>query len=199
MRNPYLPIILVALLMKIASPADLAAAEAFREPSRLLEVPTITRYEVKYRFARLELFNFRGFDQGRPYAISINARLPSASRDRARMVERLQQRKQLDRIVFDWFGTGTGEPKRLNLSIGSEVPVEVAQAAIEAYALGAKCPVFIQVMEEDKGFAETHRIYIGGLVDFGKRSTPPEAVLSVLEAGLTRKQFARRLREPTIH
>jgi hypothetical protein len=130
---------------------------------------------------------------GRPYLISINRQLPDANEARNRMAKRLSKNGQLDKVAFNWFGKEA--PKRLNLAIGKTVPVEVAQAAVAAYARDSKLPVYLYRMSTDGGFGETKSVYVGAVKDRGMTPTTAEQIKSLLKAGLTGDEFMKLLPE----
>jgi hypothetical protein len=149
-----------------------------KEPPELLEVENLARVDGPK-------FNKR------PYAISINRDLPDARQGRKHLALRLKEGHHLDNYVFEWFGKGKAE--RLNLLIGSQVPIEDAQAAIAVFARWSRLPVYIGWMTADEDFGNTHRIYVGGLANFGKEPMSAEKVNGLLKRGLTAADFAQLL------
>jgi len=121
----------------------------------------------------------------------VNKHLPDAKALRVKLSASLGEQKQLDQVVFGWFGRKP--PTRLNISIGDSVPVEMAQAVISAYATGAKLPVHIEQMPEDEQLGRTRRVFVGGLVDFDSTAATPEQIQELLKPGLRREQFAKLL------
>ena len=148
-------------------------------PPEFLEVDSISRSDANGK---------PSFNGGRPYVISINEKLPEARAARGRLVARLHDSEQLDRFVFEWFGTAP--PTRLNLGIGRDVPVKAAQAVIAAYAVelrGAGGPS-LPDMDDDEGFGNTQRVYVqGGLEDRGEVAMKAEEIKALLNPLLTRR------------
>lgn len=191
LKNRFPPPVLLSLVLA-AVRTDAAIAQEFHEPPGFLEVEQIVCYEVKIRLRHdREGFDIRKFNRGRSYAISINEHLPDARAARAKLARILDEGMQLCKVVSHWFGTEA--PKRLNIMIGSEVPVGIAQAALAAYAVEAKLPVYIVLVDEDAGFNETRRVYIGGLVDLGEEPMPPGEIRGLLKPGLTHEELAKLL------
>jgi hypothetical protein len=189
MRKDWTSAILSLALVIPATATGTAVAQDLREPPGFLGVEQVVCYEAKVRLrADQEGVVLRRFNEGRPYAISINRHLPDA---RARLVRDLAGRGRLRSVVFERFGTEV--PGRLNILIGSEVPIEVAQSAIAAYAAGSELPVSIAAMAEDAGHNDTHRIYVGGLCDLGGAPMRPEKIQALLDPGLTREQMVKLL------
>jgi len=174
--------VLVVLPILTVVHADPPSPRKADEPPGLLEVPVIGIVEVNGKWS---------FNNGRRYSISVNKHLPDAMASRAALVATLHEQKQLDQVVFDWFGKKL--PTRLNLLIGDNVPVEMAQAVVAAYADGSKIPVHITLMTEDEQLGLTRAVYVGGLVDRDDAPVMRKQIQELLKPGLTHQQFAKVL------
>jgi hypothetical protein len=153
------------------------------EPEGFLEVGVIGTVYINGTWV--------GFNQGRRYGISINKHLPNARDARAKLAVVLKEQKQLDQVVFDWFGRGP--LKRLDIVIGTNIPVGVAQALISAYATESKIPVYVVLRTTDGAVEGTSLIHVGSLVSHGKDPITQEQLREVLKPGLTPEQFAKLL------
>src|SRR5262245_768253 len=122
------------------------------------------------------------FNENRHFVISICKKLPEANASRNKLIEQLGANKQLDKVVFQWFGTNGAN--RLDIQVGKNVPVEVAQAVIAAYARDSKLPVFLHRVSQDGMFANTHRVFIGSLEAYGKAPLKREEIKVLLRPGL---------------
>jgi hypothetical protein len=131
------------------------------------------------------------FNQGRRYAISVNKLIPDARTFRAKLAVALKEQKQLDQVVFDWFGKES--LKRLNLQIGDKVPIPTVQAAISAFATESKLPVYIALATKDERLSHNYCVIVGGLVNRGKGPLMPEQIRELLKPGLTQDQLAKLL------
>src|SRR5687768_16891490 len=95
---------LVVIAVPLAVSCGCTAAAAPPDPPGLLEVES-----VKHEGGP----DGPTFNGGRPFVISINQKLPHAKAARIRLAARLHEAGQIDKFVFEWFGTDA--PKRLNL------------------------------------------------------------------------------------
>ena len=181
MRLSHVAAMLV-LLPALALAGDDPNKTKFEEPEGLLQVKGIGIYSINDRIS---------FSGGRRYGISINEHVSDAKARRAKFAKDLKEQKQLDQVVFDWFGKQP--PKRLNIEIGSKVPVQIAQAAITAYGLESKIPVFIKRCTDDESLGRTQSIVVGGLVDIDAEALKPEQLRALVKPGLTQEQFVRLL------
>jgi hypothetical protein len=182
-RRPIAWVVASAVLSAIA--AGGTASDQQPDPPELLEVETIMLDDGPV--------GKPSFNGGRPYVISINEYLPAAKATRSRLVARLHDSEQLDRFVFEWFGKYP--MTRLNLGIGKGFPVEAAQAILATYASDSALLVYLYRMDADDGFGNTHRAYVGGLVDRAKEPLKPERLKALLNPLLTRDEFMKLIPE----
>ncbi len=145
----------------------------------LLEVKSVTWLSVNEKLV--------GFNGGRPYAISINQQIPGAAAARTQLVGVLKERKLLGQAVFAWHGTAP--PKRIDVLVGDEVPVPLAQAVIAAYVPQATLPVYVASATRDDGFYLKRRVMVGSLLTCGDTPVTAEQVRRLLAPGLTREQL----------
>jgi hypothetical protein len=176
MRIAHVSAVLVLLPILAVAGAEPPAAPKADDPPGLLEVPRVATFDV---------FGKVSFNQGRRYAISINEHLPEARASRTKLAARLKEHKLLDQIVFGWIGKMEKPPARLNLLIGDNIPIEVAQAVIAAYVAGAKLPVHIKLTVEDGQLLRTRRITVGGFVDYDTDAVTPAQIMELLKPGLS--------------
>lgn len=182
MRLSHVSAVLV-LLPVLAFAREEPNRAKVEEPEGVFGVDSVYLVGVNDRFV--------GFNEGRRYAVSINEHLPDAKVSRAKLARLLKEQKQLDQVVFEWFGKET--PKRLNIVIGDKVPVQIAQAAIAAYAVDAKVPVYIVLKSDDENVGRTYRIFLGSLVDFGNDPLKPEQLRELVKPDLSQERFTELL------
>ena len=176
-------VVVLLLVPALALARDEPKKEKAEEPEGFLEVNRVFFLSVNDHFV--------GFNEGRRYDISINKLLPNAKAARAKLAKALKEQKNLDQTVFDWFGDD--QLKRLNIGIGSKVPVQIAQAVIATYAMEAKLPVHIFLVCEDHDLAKTYRVGVGGYVDTGRDAMNPEQLRELVKPGLSQERFAEML------
>jgi hypothetical protein len=152
------------------------------EPKGLFEVPFIIMYDINGR---------KSFNSGREFVIAINEQLPDARARRAKLTNALEGTRHLDGVVFEWFGKKP--PKRLDIEIGDQVPVELVQQVIAAYADKSQIPVHLTLATKDEATRKTHRVYIGSLDESGKDPATPELIRELLKPGLRQQQLAKLL------
>ena len=182
MRHSHAAVVLL-LVPALALARDEPKKEKVEEPEGLLEATAIIPVSINH--------NLVGFNQGRPYAISINEQLPGAKSSRAKFAKALEAQKYLDLVVFEWFGKKP--PKRLNIMIGNKVPVHIAQAAIAVFAVDSNIPVYLCLMRKDEALGSTRCIYVGALVDCGEDAFKPEQLRELIKPGLSQERFAEML------
>src|SRR5690349_4524912 len=90
----------------------------------ILEARQIVRYKMENDKDLPARFNGK-----RPYAISICRNIANTIAVRQDLIVRLDQLRQLDQVVFEWFDLN--EAKAFVIDIGSKVPVGIAQAALQ--------------------------------------------------------------------
>jgi hypothetical protein len=183
MRLSHTLAVLVLLPALVLAQGDPPADKKVEEPKELVEVETTSTLSINGRFM--------GFAPGRRLAIGINEHLPDARKSRTKLAHTLKEEKQLDQVVFSWFGKKS--PKRLNLMIGDEVPVSTAQAAIVAFAKDSKIPVYMTLMTVNGGLGNNYRVYVGGLVDRGQGPLTGEKIEKLVKPGLTTEEFHKLL------
>lgn len=144
-----MPLVVAALVCGSLGPASPASASADDD---FLEVQN------------LDLRTSSGepsFNQGRPFAISINRSMAAGRAVRSHVMESLRRAGMLDKVVFDPFSGLT--PGRLEVNIGSAVPIEISTAILDALVtVGVSEPVALSSMNSGS-LGKTHRVYVGSL------------------------------------
>src|SRR5690349_8139284 len=116
-RAYYNHIVRQSLLVLVAACAAHSAPKtplANHAPAELRDPPGV--FEVEDVEA-----DGAGFNQGRPYVVSVNSKIPGSRRARAKMANQVVG--QLDQIVWEWFGDAA--PDHIVLDVGAKVPIEL--------------------------------------------------------------------------
>ncbi|MBN1605397.1 MAG: hypothetical protein JW940_02130 [Polyangiaceae bacterium] len=127
------------------------------------------------------------FNDKRCYAISINRGTPSAEKLRAGTVEDLAARHVLEQVVFEWFGPT--ESDAVQLDIGRDVPVAVAQSLLTASSRLRGVPVSVEVTTRDGGVGDTQRVYVNSLVAARKKPISELKMRALLVPGISEEEF----------
>jgi hypothetical protein len=128
------------------------------------------------------------FNGGRPYAISYNTVIPDAMNLRDELVQRMAERNLLSQVLLDPFGTDS-PPEPYEVTIGSKVPIELAQCVIRVYAVDGGLDIVLTASFSDGDLAETQRIYIAGYVDTGGPAASQNLIRSLLRPGISKNEF----------
>ncbi|MBK8258493.1 MAG: hypothetical protein IPK82_38270 [Polyangiaceae bacterium] len=89
----------------------------------------------------------------------------------------------------DWFGSTVDMPPRWEVSIGEDVDVSTAQAVIAACLLAGSLEIKLVGMDQDEGFSNRRRIYIGNIDAQTGPSTPLSDLAKILKQGISRREF----------
>ena len=180
LRTSVLVPALVTAAMLLASPSW-----AQNQPNKYtpMEVETISLWNTDDPVLRTR------FNDYRPFAISINQKIPNACAVRDSLVQSLGRKGSLDIIVFEWFGQA--QPQAIEVKIGVNVPLEISQSVLKALSNEKALPLIVSLKSQDEGRANTQRIYVGSLVKSGEKPVLPSKLDALLNETLSREEFFR--------
>jgi hypothetical protein len=150
------------------------------EPKELMEVKTTVVVRVNGEF--------KCFSGGRRFCISINSSLPNARVARGQLVKALTDQKQLDQVVLSRMGNDEAV-RRLNISIGDQMPISMAQASIAAFATDSKLPIHLELLTANEGLGYRYRIFIGGYADRDNQPLTSKQIQELLKPGLSAEEL----------
>jgi hypothetical protein len=158
---------------------------------RAQDQPRYTPLEVEsIEFSHVDdpMLHYR-FNEFRPFAISINQKIPNASAIQDGMVQSIGQKGFLDILVFEWFGVT--KPQTVELAIGENVPVEISQSVLRTFSREKELPLIISLKSRDAEMGYTQRIVVGSLVKSGKRPISPGKLDALLRERISREDFVK--------
>ena len=92
-------------------------------------------------------------------------------------------------IAIDWFGDPAAPPPRLELLVGADVPVPLAQVVIAAAADSRWRPLVVSQQPDDGDFGNRARVYVGSLRPTDNPETAPEALRRLRSPGVADDVF----------
>ncbi len=127
----------------------------------------------------------------RPYAISLNVAIPDHDRLRRELAWRLADAGVVDEVAVEGFGEEP--PSHVEIHVGDDVPVAIVQAVLDVYGHLGRLPVRAGISDDDGGFGNRQRIYVGSLVESVPRALTAAQLEAVLAPALSADALHRLL------
>lgn len=136
------------------------------------------------------------FNYNTSYVISINYFIP----DREVLYKNLKntlaeevEKEIIDKILLNTFVSQSIDT--LQITIGSRVPVSIAQAVIKVYSQQSSLPIIINIKSLSGELRHTERIYVGSLGKNNKKPISQEKIDALLSDEISHDEFIRIVSE----
>jgi hypothetical protein len=130
------------------------------------------------------------FNNGCDYVVSLNMKLPHADGLRTSLRTVLaRDKKYRKEIVLIGFSPQADAPTPIEVAIGNQVPLAVAQAVLAELAELPDFPLAITLETQPDDSGSPRHVTIGSIRATGKQSVPPETLKRLLDPQLTHPAF----------
>jgi hypothetical protein len=136
------------------------------------------------------------FNNGCSYVVELNMTLPTAKDLRHALRQALaKDRRRRTDIVFIPFSPKTKAPTPVEVAIGGQVPLDVAQTVLAELAKVPDFPVALTLVTDPDESGSPRHVCVGDIKSSGKEAVPPKILEGLLDPKLSQNEFLKRIQD----